>query len=91
MKHHYPNCDLGDKCNCQEIDDMEQEPKDNMNEEQIKSLIASIYNFTKGEFERSEAKLAETPVDSAEWQLENYMTGYHKGRFRMIEHIQKSI
>jgi hypothetical protein len=23
--------------------------------------------------------------------LENYMTGYHKGRFRMIEHIQKSI
>jgi len=65
--------------------------KQGMNEEQIKSLIASIYTFTKEEFERSEAKLAETPVDSAEWQLENYMTGYHKGRFRMIEHIQKSI
>ena len=91
MKHHYPNCDLGDRCNCQEIDDIEQELEHNMNEEQIKSLIASIYNFTKEEFKRSEAKLAETPVDSAEWQLENYMTGYHKGRFRMIEHIQKSI
>lgn len=91
MKHHYPNCDLGDRCNCQEIDDIEQELEHNMNEEQIKSLIASIYKFTKEELERSEAKLAETPVDSAEWQLENYMTGYHKGRFRMIEHIQKSI
>jgi hypothetical protein len=21
MKHHYPNCDLGDRCNCQEIDE----------------------------------------------------------------------
>ena len=51
-----------------------------MNEEQIKSLIASIYNFTKEELERSEAKLAETPVDSAEWPLENYMTGYQIGR-----------
>ena len=62
-----------------------------MNEQQIKNLIGSIYSFTKEEFERSEAKLAETPVDHADWQLENYMTGYHKGRFRMIEHIQKSI
>jgi len=62
-----------------------------MNETQIKQAITETYEFCKAEYEESETKLAATPMDHENWQLENYMTGYHKGRFRMIEHLKSAI
>jgi hypothetical protein len=61
MKHHYPNCDLGDRCNCQEIDDIEQEQITTMNNdtprtndiiEQIKGFRTSSAIYSLEQFSR---------------------------------------
>jgi len=62
-----------------------------MNEIEIRNLIAVMHDFVKKEYEDQEAKLASTPVDHEDWQIENYMTGYKKGRYRLIEHLRSAI
>ena len=61
MKHHYPNCDLGDRCNCQEIDDIEQEQITTMNNdtprtndiiEQVKGFRTSSALYSLEQFSR---------------------------------------
>ena len=62
-----------------------------MNEEQIRALIEDIYTHCKNDYEQADAKLAETPFDHPDRQLEYYMRGYAKGRLSVIEHIKNLV
>ena len=62
-----------------------------MNEIEIKNFIAIMHDFIKKEYEDQAAKLAATPIDHQDWQIENYMTGYQKGRYRLIDHLRSLI
>ena len=91
MKHHYPNCDLGDRCNCQEIDDIEQELEHNMNEEQIKNLIESTYDYCKAELEKQNEIMETVTFEHDDFRVQTHMLGYHKGRLALLENLKIAI
>jgi len=62
-----------------------------MNETEIKNFIAIMHELVKKEYEDQAAKLAATPMDHQDWNIENYMMGYQKGRYRLIEHLKSAI
>ena len=62
-----------------------------MNEIEIRSLLSTTYDFCKKEYEEQQAKLDVLGFNHLDYPIENYMTGYTKGQFKMIEHLRKSI
>jgi hypothetical protein len=62
-----------------------------MNEQEIKSLIESTYDYCKTELENQE-KLVETiPYDHLYSRLQAHMLGYHKGRVALLESLKSAI
>ena len=62
-----------------------------MNETEIKNLIATTHDYCKKEYQEQQQKLDALGYDHLDYPIENYMTGYLKGQFKMIEQLRKSL
>jgi hypothetical protein len=62
-----------------------------MNEEQIRQLINLTCEFCKTEHQDALELIEMMEYSHPDWNVSNYMEGYHKGRLRMIEHLRNAI
>jgi hypothetical protein len=62
-----------------------------MNEEQIKKLIESTYDYCKVELEKQVEVMKTVTFEHDNFRIETHMMGYHKGRLALLENIKFAI
>jgi len=62
-----------------------------MNEEQIKKLIESTYDYCKDELEKQVEVMKTVTYEHDNFRLEAHMMGYHKGRLALLENLKLAI
>ncbi len=54
-------------------------------------LLEATYLTCKTEHNLAQELLVNTDYNHPDWHINNYMSGYHQGRLRMIEHLKAAI
>jgi hypothetical protein len=62
-----------------------------MNEIQIKQMIVMLHFQCKKQYNDQQSIVDQLDFRDSHFQIENYMAGYLKGQYKIMEHLLKSI